>query len=104
MYAYAHCVQMSLPYTNEDLMHSHHMNVMAYNIRNSIRNYFRNLIDSTNNSAKLLCASVSSCINAVFPSCFKYTALSICLSIVETDLKYNRIPEKINSSSHMHDV
>ena len=99
---------MSLPYTNDDVVIAHHMNVKVYRMRNSIRSYFYNLSDSTKNAAKLLYASVTSCIHGLFPMTFRYTALSICLSIVETDLMNDKIPHKKNSmhttSAHMHDV
>ena len=100
------CVQMSLPYTNKDLVRADRM---IYNMRNDIRGYFRNLIDSTKNAAKLLCASVTSCIHGIFPMTFKYTALAMCLSIVENDLMHNKIPNNISNNScnqnqHMHDV
>ena len=83
---------MSLPYTREDIMRAHRMNVTIYNLRNSIRGYLRNLTDSTKNAAKLLCASVASCVHGIFPMTFKYTALAVCLSIVENDLMHNNIP------------
>ena len=94
------CVQMSLPYTNEDLVRADRM---IYTMRNGVRRYFNNLIDSAKNSAKLLCASVAACVHGIFPTTFQYTALSVCLSIVEKDLKCNKVPEK-KMSSHMHDV
>lgn len=98
---------MSLPYTNDDVVIAHHMNVKFYNMRKNIRNYFRNLVDSAQNSAKLLYASVTSCIHGIFPMTFRYTALSICLSIVETDLMHDKIPLNKNhthANAHMHDV
>ena len=99
---------MSLPYTREDVMRAHRMNVHIYNMRNNIRGYLRNLTDSTKNAAKLLCASVASCIHGIFPSTFKYTALAVCLSIVENDLMHNKIPiivhEPIPDSTHMHEI
>ena len=102
---------MSLPYTREDIMRAHRMNVTIYNLRNSIRGYLRNLTDSTKNAAKLLCASVASCVHGIFPMTFKYTALAVCLSIVENDLMHNNIPiiahapiPDSNTNSHMHDI
>jgi hypothetical protein len=83
------------------------MNVRIYTMRNNIRSYVRNLVDSTKNAAKLLCASVASCIHGVFPTMFKYTALSVCLSMVENDLMHNRVPNPVPDSrtdSHMHDI
>ena len=99
---------MSLPYTREDVMRVHRMNVQIYNARNRIRWYLRNLTDSTKNAAKLLCASVASCIHGIFPSVFKYTAIAVCLSVVESDLMHNKIPvvahAPIPDSTHMHDI
>jgi hypothetical protein len=105
---------MSLPYTNDDVLRAHRMNVRFYNMRNQLRHYFRNLANSAKNAAKLMCASVAACIHGVFPRTFKYTALAVCLSIVENDLMHNRIPHDhttphapIPDSSaaiHMHDV
>jgi hypothetical protein len=98
---------MSLPYTMDDVMRSHRMNVRVYNMRNCVRGYVRNLVDSTKNAAKLLGASVASCIHGVFPTMFKYTALSVCLSMVENDLMHNRVPNPVpvsNTNSHMHDI
>jgi hypothetical protein len=98
---------MSLPYTNDDVMRAHHLNVHFYQARIRIRAYFTNLVGSTKNAAKLLCASVASCIHGVFPSAFKYTALSICLSFVETDLTNNNLPiqmQKMDAYAHPHDV
>lgn len=99
---------MSLPYTNDDVLRAHRMNVRYYNTCNRLRAYFTNLVGSTTNAAKLLCASVASCIHGIFPSAFKYTALSVCLSIVENDLTNNTIPttkiQKIDPFAHAHDV
>lgn len=97
---------MSLPYTNDDVMRAHRLNMRVYNLRNRIRWYFRNLIDSTKNAAKLMCASVAACIHGVFPRTFKYTALSMCLSIVENDLMHGKVPNPVPDSStdHLHDV
>jgi hypothetical protein len=83
---------MSLPYTNEDLVRAERM---IYRMRNNIRGYFRNMIDSAKNAAKLLGASVASCIHGIFPTTLKYTALAVCLSIVENDLMHNKIPSNI---------
>jgi hypothetical protein len=91
----------------DDVMRSHRMNVRYYNMRNNVRGYVRNLVDSTKNAAKLLCASVASCIHGVFPNMFKYTALAVCLSMVENDLMHNRVPNPVpdsNANAHMHDI
>jgi hypothetical protein len=98
---------MSLPYTNDDVLRAHRLNVRFYNMRNRVRWYFRNLTDSTKNAAKLMCASVAACIHGVFPRIFKYTALSVCLSIVENDLTHGKVPNPVLDSrpdSHMHDI
>ncbi len=100
---------MSLPYTNDDVLRQHRLNVQFYNARNRIRRYACNLTESTKNAAKLLYASVTSCIHGIFPSVFKYNALSICLSIVEHDLTNNaNVPttriQKIDTFMHAHDV
>jgi len=101
---------MSLPYTKDDVLREHRMNLRFYAIRKGISNYFHNLVGSTKYAAKLLGASVASCMHGIFPSCFKYTTLSVCLSIVENDLMHNRIPipiivhAPISDSAHMHDI
>jgi hypothetical protein len=98
---------MSLPYTNEDLVRTERM---ILRMRNNIRSYFRNMIDSAKNAAKLLGASVASCIHGICPTTFKYTALAVCLSIVENDLMHNKIPNNNPNNDgcakkyHMHDV
>jgi hypothetical protein len=92
---------MSLPYTNEDIVRADRRRM--HNVRNDVCNYFNHLIDSTKKSSKLLWASVAACIHGFFPMTFKYTALSVCLSIVENDLKHNKLHEP-TVSSHMHDV
>lgn len=88
---------MSLPYTTNDIVRSN------TNTRNMVNAYFRNLVNSTKNAAKLLCASIAACIHGIFPSTCKYTPLSVCLSIVEHDLIHNNVP-KPRSENHLHDV
>jgi hypothetical protein len=39
-----------------------------------------------------LFASVAACINGFIPRAFRYTAMSVCLSIIEDDLQKNRVP------------
>ena len=99
---------MSLPFTNADVVRAHHLNVRFYQARNRIRWYMCNLMDSTKNAAKLLYASVTSCIHGVCPSMYKYTPLSVCLSIVENDLTHNNnIPmqvKKTDGCAHAHIV
>jgi hypothetical protein len=46
-------------------------------------------------AAKLLLASIATCVNGFIPSAFKYTSASICLSIIEDDLQNNRMPYPI---------
>ena len=46
-------------------------------------------------AVKLLMASIASCVNGFIPSAFKYTSVSICLSIIEDDLQNNRMPYPI---------
>lgn len=89
---------MQLPYTNQDVLRTHHMNMRYHNACKRLRNYFTNLVSSTKNAAKLLCASVTLCIHGIFPKTFKYTPLSICLSIVENDLINNK------QTMHAHEV
>jgi len=91
--------EMSLPYTNDDVMRAHHLNVRFYQARIRLRGYFCNLANCTKNAAKLLYASVTSCVHGVFPFTFQYTPLSICLSIVEHDLAHGKIYDK---SHHGH--
>lgn len=86
---------MYLPYTNSDIVRSN------TNTRIMVHAYFRNLVSSTKNAAKLLCASIAACIHGIFPSMCKYTPLSVCLSIVEHDLLHNNVP-KIRSEPHLH--
>jgi hypothetical protein len=106
-------IEMYLPYTNEDLVRER----MILRMRNNIRSYFRNMIDSAKNAAKLLGASVASCIHGICPTTFKYTALAVCLSIVENDLMHDNIPSNIplgnntninynknQYNQHLHDV
>lgn len=97
MCLYWHIESMSLPYTNDDVLRAHRMNLQYYNARNRICAYLSNLVESTKNAAKLLCASMTSCIHGIFPTTFKYTTLSICLSIVENDLVHNKVPIKMQS-------
>lgn len=87
---------MYLPYTNSDIARSN------TNTRIIINTYFRNLVSSTKNAAKLLCASVAACIHGIFPSTCKYTPLSVCLSIVEHDLIHNNVPKMRSEENHLH--
>jgi len=99
---------MSLPYTNEDIVRARraHARTSIRNIRNNIHEYCRNLAESTKNAAKLLYASVASCMHGIFPSTCKYTPLSVCLSIVEHDLIHNNVPKMRAETalSHLHHV
>jgi len=89
---------MYLPYTTNDIVRS------DMNTSNMIDAYFRNLVSSTKNAAKLLCASIAACIHGIFPSICKYTPLSVCLSIVEHDLIHNNVPKMRSEENHLHDV
>jgi hypothetical protein len=98
---------MSLPYTKDDVLRAHRMNVRFYNTCNRVHWYLRNLTESTKNAAKLLGAAVASCIHGVFPHLFKYTAIAVCLSVVEHDLTHNKLPsiDRVSSANaHLHDV
>jgi hypothetical protein len=92
--------RMSLPFTNDDVARSHHLNVQVYQARLRLRGYFCNLVNSTKNAAKLLYASVTSCIHGVFPFTFQYTPLSVCLSIVEHDLAHGKIYDQPKYRMH----
>ena len=89
---------MYLPYTTNDIVCSN------TNTRNMVNAYFRNLVNSTKNAAKLLCASIAACIHGLFPSMCKYTPLSVCLSIVEHDLIHNNVPKLRSEEKNLHDV
>lgn len=69
-----------LPYTNADVG-------SPFNAAS-----FKHCMHCMHTSAKLFFASVAACINGFIPRAFKYTAMSICLSIIEDDLQKNRVP------------
>lgn len=72
-----------LPYTNADVRDN--MNYASF------KNYATHVRTCMWTSAKLLCGSIAACIHGIIPRAFKYTALSVCLSIVEDDLQNNRV-------------
>ena len=73
-----------LPYTNADVG-------SPFNAA-SLKKYAAHCTHCMQTSAKLLFASVAACINGFIPRAFRYTAMSICLSIIEDDLQKNRVP------------
>ena len=69
--------------------------------------YAAHALHSMSVSSKLLLASIASCINGIIPRAFKYTAMSICLSIIEDNLQNNRMPGIRSTSSmqpSLHDI
>jgi hypothetical protein len=68
--------------------------------------YAAHALQSMSTSAKLLWGSIAACINGIIPHAFKYTTMSICLSIIEDDLQHNRVPLPTNrpQSSMLNDV
>jgi hypothetical protein len=82
-----------LPYTNADVR----CNDMKHALFNDCVTHVRKCMWT---SAKLLCGSIAACIHGIIPRAFKYTALSVCLSIVEDDLQTNcvHLPNHINIS------
>lgn len=83
-----------LPYTNQEAaaMSRNKFKHFKSTIYGGTRTVATHFIHSMVVSAKLLMASISSCINGFFPSAFRYTTASICLSIIEDDLQNNRMP------------
>lgn len=73
----------NLPHTNADIRSK---SIMICN------EYAAHALQSMRTSAKLLVASIAACINGIIPRAFKYTAMSVCLSIIEDDLQHNRVP------------
>jgi hypothetical protein len=73
----------NLPHTNADIRSASKM---------ICNEYAAHALQSMRTSAKLLVASIAACINGIIPSAFKYTAMSVCLSIIEDDLQHNRVP------------
>lgn len=83
-----------LPYTNQEanaLSRSKFKHFRS-NLYGGTRTAATHFIHSMAVSAKLLIASIASCVNGFIPSAFRYTTASVCLSIIEDDLQNNRIP------------
>ena len=91
----------NLPYTNADI---HSKSKMIYNVAHSVvpsfNKYAAHALQSMSTSAKLLGASIAACMHGILPHAFKYTAMSVCLSIIEDDLKNNRVPLHAKRRSH----
>ena len=83
-----------LPYTNQEANALSKPKFNHFNAR-GLRSFATHLMHSMIVSAKLLMASIASCVNGFIPSAFKYTSASICLSIIEDDLQNNRMPYPI---------
>jgi len=84
-----------LPYTNADVRCN-----MKHSLFNDCVTHVRKCMWT---SAKLLCGSIAACIHGIIPRAFKYTALSVCLSIVEDDLQNNRVRLPV-TRSHLNDI
>lgn len=83
-----------LPYTNQEanaLSRSKFKHFKS-NLYGGTRTAATHFIHSMVVSAKLLMASIASCVNGFIPSAFRYTTASVCLSIIEDDLQNNRMP------------
>lgn len=87
-----------LPHTNAD--------IRSTSIIMICNEYAAHALQSMSTSAKLLWGSIAACINGIIPHAFKYTTMSICLSIIEDDLQHNRVPLPTNrpQSSMLNDV
>jgi hypothetical protein len=101
----------NLPYTNADIHpKSKIIDLLSSNMKHAIipsfNAYAAHALQSMSTSAKLLLGSIAACINGIVPRAFKYTAMSICLSIIEDDLQHNRMPVKRppTQSSMLNDV
>ena len=84
-----------LPYTNQEANALSKPKFNHFNAR-GLRSFATHLMHSIIVSAKLLLASVATCVNGFIPGAFKYTSASICLSIIEDDLQNNRMPHLIS--------
>lgn len=83
----------NLPYTNADIRPKPKMgDKIEHGIIQSFNAYMIHCGKCMRTSAKLLLGSIAECINGIIPRAFKYTAMSICLSIIEDDLQNNRMP------------
>ena len=87
-----------LPYTNADANPKSQFKFKQFGMTFDFASYAAHALHSMSVSSKLLLASIASCINGIIPRAFKYTAMSICLSIIEDNLQNNRMPA-IRSSS-----
>jgi hypothetical protein len=89
-------MSFKLPYTNADTKSKRiiHFDLGPgpSQIILSFNKYAGHVLQSMSTSAKLLFGSIASCINGIIPCAFKYTAVSVCLSIIEDDLQNNRMP------------
>lgn len=83
-----------LPYTNQEAnaMSRTRFKHLRSNLYGGTKTFATHFIHSMSVSTKLLVASITSCINGFIPSAFKYTTMSVCLSIIEDDLQNNRMP------------
>jgi len=89
----------NLPYTNADIRPKPKIiDLLSFNMNRvfipSFNAYAAHALQSMSTSAKMLLGSMAACINGIIPRVFKYTAMSICLSIIEDDLQHNRVPAK----------
>ena len=83
----------NLPYTNADIRSIPKLvDNLKHDVIPSFNKYVAHCGKRMCMSAKLLWGSIAACINGIFPRAFKYTAMSICLSIIEDDLQNNRVP------------
>ena len=90
----------NLPYTNADIRPKPKIiDAFLFNVNHvfipSFNKYVAHALQSMRTSAKLLLGSIATCINGIVPRAFKYTAMSICLSIIEDDLQNNRVPLQV---------
>ena len=70
----------------------------------SFSKYATHALHSMSTSAKLLFGSIVACINGIIPCAFKYTAVSVCLSIIEDNLQTNRMPLPVKRQTPLTDV
>ena len=80
-----------LPYTNQEANALSNPKFNHFNAR-GLRSFATHWMHSMVVSAKLLLASIATCVNGFIPRAFKYASASICLSIIEDDLQNNRMP------------
>lgn len=89
-----------LPYTNQEAsaMSRTKFKHFKSNLYGGTKTFATHFVHSMSVSAKLLVASIASCINGFIPGAFKYTTMSVCLSIIEDDLQNNRMPHAISQN------